>query len=184
MQASIRRQVAAAASAERPIADQRASVRRQAGSVIHGALAGITPAARPLVPPTASCDPMPAHALEPLIHQAAREQELAPELLRAVIAEESGFRPCVVSSKGAVGLMQLMPETAGWLGVANPFDPQENVASGARFLKYLLLRYGGKLDQALAAYNAGPGRVDRAGGIPPIRETRQYLPRILHRLKP
>jgi soluble lytic murein transglycosylase-like protein len=99
-----------------------------------------------------------------------------------VIGQESAFHPCAVSSKGAQGLMQLMPEVASRLGVKDVFDPKQNVAAGAQYLKELLDKYKGDLSKALAAYNAGPTAVDQANGIPDIPETRQYVESILGQL--
>jgi soluble lytic murein transglycosylase-like protein len=103
-----------------------------------------------------------------------------------MIGQESAFRPCAVSAKGAEGLMQLMPETAAELGVADPFDPRQNLDGGARFLKQLLDKYKGDLPQALGAYNAGPKTVDESGGVPDLQETREYVDAILAKagLKP
>ncbi|NIW35918.1 MAG: transglycosylase SLT domain-containing protein, partial [Gemmatimonadetes bacterium] len=111
-----------------------------------------------------------------LIFETARAQRLPPALVKAVIAAESNFDPQAVSPKGAQGLMQLMPATARSLGVRDPMLASENVRGGARYLRRLLDRYG-DLSRALAAYNAGPTAVDRYGGIPPYRETRQYVDR-------
>lgn len=116
------------------------------------------------------------------IRSAAAVHGLEPALLRAVIATESAFDPRAVSSKGAQGLMQLMPATARELGVRNVWDPRENIEAGARHLSRLVGRYG-ELTLALAAYNAGEGAVDRHGGIPPYRETRDYVRRVLDRFK-
>lgn len=117
-----------------------------------------------------------------LIRQAAEEQGLNPGLLHAVIQQESGYRPCVISPKGAMGLMQLMPTTASDFGVVDPMNPRENIAAGSKFLQQLLQRYGGDLVKALSAYNAGPARVDRIGGIPNIVETKQYVNSIMRKL--
>ena len=114
-----------------------------------------------------------------LIDRAARRYELDPSLLKAVIQQESGFDAGARSSAGAMGLMQLMPGTAASLGVTNPRDPEQNVDGGSRLLRQLLDRYGGRLDLALAAYNAGPGAVDKYGGIPPYSETQEYVRNIL-----
>lgn len=114
-----------------------------------------------------------------VVDSAARRNRLDPALLDAVIAQESGFRPDAVSSAGAVGLMQLMPDTARELGVSDPFDAGQNVEGGAKYLRSLLDRYNGRLDLALAAYNAGPGAVDRFGGIPPYAETQRYVASIM-----
>jgi soluble lytic murein transglycosylase-like protein len=122
---------------------------------------------------------MTAQEIDPLVHWAAQREGVQPALLRAVIARESAFRPCAVSSKGAMGLMQLMPGTASDFGVQDPFDPVENVGSGAAFLAQLLRRYGNNPALALGAYNAGPGRVDASGGVPPIPETLRYVSDIL-----
>ncbi len=128
---------------------------------------------------SAPCDPLDDAAVNPLILKAAQAQELQPELVRAVIERESGFRPCAVSPKGAQGLMQLMPATATRFGVDDPFDPAQNVATGAKYLKQLLDRFNGDLSLALSAYNAGPGAVEQAGGIPDFAETREYVKAIL-----
>lgn len=120
----------------------------------------------------------------PLIREVARAQDIAPQLLHAVIAVESGFDAHAVSRKGAMGLMQLMPATARRFNVADPFDPRQNLAGGASYLKWLLGRFGGDLQLALAAYNAGENAVVRAGHqIPPYEETRAYVPRVLRHMR-
>jgi soluble lytic murein transglycosylase-like protein len=114
---------------------------------------------------------------------AARRHGLDPELVQAVVAVESGFRPAVISPKGAQGLMQLMPTTASALGVGDALDPAQNLDGGVRYLGSLLNLYGGDLPRALAAYNAGEGAVARHGGIPPYRETRAYVRKVLKRYR-
>jgi soluble lytic murein transglycosylase-like protein len=128
---------------------------------------------------SADCDPLPEDQLKGLIEEAAGKESVKPDLLRSIIRQESGARPCAVSAKGAQGLMQLMPATAEQFGVADPFDPKQNIQAGAKLIKQLLTRYSGDVSKALAAYNAGPTRVDRADGIPAIRETLHYVSSIL-----
>jgi soluble lytic murein transglycosylase-like protein len=118
-------------------------------------------------------------ALGPLVDASARAAGLDPNLARAVIAVESGFEPRAVSAAGAAGLMQLEPETARAYGVSNVFDPAQNLRGGTAYLRDLLARFGGDVPRALAAYNAGPGAVERFGGIPPYPETRAYVARVL-----
>ena len=110
-----------------------------------------------------------------VILTSARQHRLDPLLVRAVVLTESAGRPRARSPKGAMDLMQLMPATARRFGVANPDDPNQNIDGGARYLRWLLDRYGGDVARALAGYNAGEGAVDRHGGIPPYRETQDYV---------
>ena len=127
----------------------------------------------------------PARLREPdpelnlVIDQHCGSQDLEPKLVRALIQVESAWNPVAVSRAGAMGLMQLMPDTAASLDVADPYDPDQNVRGGTVFLRRMLDRFGGRVDLALAAYNAGPGAVERHGGIPPYAETRSYVQRIL-----
>ena len=113
------------------------------------------------------------------VNSASDRQRLDPDLVNSVIRAESGFNPHAVSPKGALGLMQLMPQTASGLGVPNAFDPQANVEGGTRYLRELLERYNFDLIKALAAYNAGSRRVEQYRGVPPYFETRAYVARII-----
>jgi soluble lytic murein transglycosylase-like protein len=114
-----------------------------------------------------------------LVRDIALRRGLPPELVLAVVAVESGFQPDAVSRKGAQGLMQLMPGTASALGVRDAFDPVQNVDGGTRYLSSLLALYGGDPRRALAAYNAGEGAVRRHGGVPPFKETQDYVRAVL-----
>ena len=118
-----------------------------------------------------------------MIAAAATAQTLDPALIRAIIRQESAFRPCAVSPKGAMGLMQLMPQTAEEFHLADPFNATENVSAGARYLKRLMERFKGDLKLSLAAYNAGPGRVDGdEPSVPNIPETQDYVNKIFRAL--
>src|SRR5512143_596550 len=117
--------------------------------------------------------------LNDVVNSASATYHLDPDLVNSVIHAESNFNPRAVSNKGAQGLMQLMPGTAGKLGVSNPFDAQANVGGGTRYLRELLERYNFDLVKALAAYNAGPLRVEQYRGVPPYRETRAYVAKIV-----
>jgi soluble lytic murein transglycosylase-like protein len=116
--------------------------------------------------------------LDQLVQKTAEKHRVDPRLVRAVIATESNWNATAVSRKGAQGLMQLIPETAQQLGVADAFDPAQNVDGGVRYLSMMLERYNGDVHMALAAYNAGPGAVDRSGGMPRFQETRNYVQKV------
>lgn len=134
------------------------------------------------VMPDVNCEPIPIADVTPILDEAAKREGLDPRLLTAVIQEESGFRPCAISRKGAQGLMQLMPATVEQFGVKDPFEVKQNIDAGAKFLKELLGRYSGNLALALGAYNAGPGNVDAADGVPHNPETMTYVTEILNKL--
>lgn len=190
MEAAADRQRSSVESAMKPALDrQRASIRKQAAVALEIAeddaaafLSIPWPKTATLEMPVALCDPLPKTEVDSLVALNAKRHGLQPNLLREVIRRESGFRPCAVSRAGAQGLMQLMPATADEFRVRDPFDPSENVAAGAKFLRSLLDRYGGDLRLALGAYNAGPGRVDAKGEVPGIPETRDYVKTILKTL--
>ncbi len=120
-----------------------------------------------------------AASLDPLVQRNAAAAGVDPALIRAVIGVESGGNPSATSGVGAAGLMQLMPQTAQALGVANPYDPAQNVRGGATYLRQLLDRFRGEVPAAVAAYNAGPGAVERFGGIPPYAQTQTYVARVM-----
>lgn len=117
------------------------------------------------------------------IRQAALSHRIDPLLIKAIIHTESNFDQFAVSNSGAQGLMQLMPGTAKLMRVMNPFDPAENINGGTRYFRHLLNSYEGDLTLSLAAYNAGPGRVMKNGSLPKIRETREYVSRVMHRYR-
>jgi soluble lytic murein transglycosylase-like protein len=122
---------------------------------------------------------LPAYlAYEDIIEAAALEHEVNPDLIHAVIETESAFNAMAVSPVGAQGLMQLMPELQKELGVDDPFDPEQNIMAGTRYLKRLLNAHDHKVDLALASYNAGPGNVAKYRGIPPFKETKNYVKKI------
>ena len=155
---------------------------RQAKASVAGATAGTASRATQISsisPPAVSAAALAnREKVEVMIREVSTRYRVDPALVRAVIETESNWNSTAVSSKGALGLMQLVPGTARQLGVNNAFDPRQNLDGGVRYLHTLLERYNGDLDKALAAYNAGPGAVDRAGGVPRYRETRAYVQKV------
>jgi soluble lytic murein transglycosylase-like protein len=123
--------------------------------------------------------PAPLSTLDAAVSAASSRNNIDPDLILSMIRAESGFNPNAISPKGAQGLMQLMPQTAAQLGVLNVLDPAANVEGGTRYLRELLERYQNDVLKALAAYNAGPERVEQYRGVPPYRETRVYIARVI-----
>lgn len=139
----------------------------------------VAPPPAPVEPPKAAKPPAPA-SRDPkeLVRDAAVRTGLPPAFVQSVAKVESAFRPDAISPKGAIGVMQLMPQTAKELG-SDPHNLEENIDAGTRLLRELLLKYNGDVVKALAAYNAGAGAVDRFGGLPPYQETRYYVNRVI-----
>ncbi len=129
---------------------------------------------------TATPAPTPTPEISSLVEQTADRLQVDPQLVDAIIKVESQYDPMALSNKGAMGLMQLIPETAQRFGVANPFDPKDNIEGGVSYLRHLLDMFGGDLPRSLAAYNAGEGAVQRSGGIPSYTETRDYVRKVTH----
>jgi len=155
---------------------QRASIERQARA------AGTSIGAPVLGPePSAVCDPIPQPQLSKMIDEASQKHGVDASLVKEIARQESGFKPCAISKTGAQGLMQLMPATQAQFAVEDPFDARESLEAGTKLLKQLLDRYDGDVQKALSAYNAGATRVDQAGGIPDIPETKNYVLSILAR---
>src|ERR1700683_3709106 len=158
--------------------DQSSFVDIPTAEIDHFEAAPDDPTPRPEPRPAASTVDRPFD-LKETVKAASGTYNLDPDLVTSVIRAESGFNVRAVSPKGAQGLMQLMPQTASQLGVRNAFDPQANVEAGTRYLRELLERYDFDLIKALAAYNAGPQRVEQYGGVPPYHETKAYVARIV-----
>jgi soluble lytic murein transglycosylase-like protein len=138
----------------------------------------VPPAKRENLPAKLRNPPHTTPEISQLVEQTASRHQVDPQLVHAIIKVESAYDPLAVSNKGAMGLMQLIPATAQELGVANPFDPQENIEGGVTYLRHLLNVFGGDLNLSLAAYNAGEGAVRRYGGVPYFAETRNYVRRV------
>lgn len=161
---------------------QKQSIRKQSGTISTNTFFTVAWTSAPMVPLSmvADCPALPDSESEPMISAAATRHKLDPALIRAVIRQESGFHPCAVSPKGAMGMMQLMPDTAEHFKLSDPFNAAENIRAGAEFLKELFDRFKGDLKLTLAAYNAGPGKVDgNPASVPDIPETQDYVNQIL-----
>ncbi len=179
----------AAAVMQASLEKQRDSLKKQGDSLRHqpGITEDLVKAGADAIPPIpplvqADCEPLPSDDVENLIVDAAQKHSLKPALIRAVMRQESAFRPCAVSIKGAQGLMQLMPATAGEFHVSDPFDPKQNVDAGAALLKQLLGKYKGDLRLALVAYNAGANRADNSDAQLYPAETQRYVASIFAEL--
>jgi len=190
------RQAASVRRMERSIARQRLALHNQgAGAQTDSFFTTSWVEGQPIVvappptvvasaPPSPGCDTMDSSGPDGAVEKAATDEQVDPAVLRAVIRQESAFNPCAVSSQGAMGLMQLMPATAERFHVSDPFNMEQNVLAGARYLKELLGRFHGDLKLALAAYNAGPERVDGdTPAVPDIPETQNYVAQILKSLE-
>jgi soluble lytic murein transglycosylase len=114
-----------------------------------------------------------------IIRKKSRKYNIEPSIIKAVITAESNWNPRAVSKKGAIGLMQLMPSTARDMQINNPYDPEENIEAGTRYLRFLLDKFEGNLTLALAAYNAGPGKIEKSGGVPPFPETKKFVRKVI-----
>jgi soluble lytic murein transglycosylase-like protein len=178
------RQAESAQKMEAAAARQKAAAQAQTTPVPEDSFfsAGWSGAAM-LPPPLPDCPAMQESETEPLIRASAARYQLNPALVKAVMRQESGSKPCAISEKGAMGLMQIMPETAQSLNTKDPLDPAQNIEAGAHYLKDMLKRFKGDLRLALAAYNAGPEKVDGPKpAVPDIPETRNYVESIANAL--
>lgn len=167
----------ATTAAAQPLSPQFSYTRNELGTV------SISDKGLVAMPGPAAAPSRRGSEFDAIIEDHAQAKGLHPALVRAVIEAESAFNPRAVSRVGAMGLMQLMPGTAKDLGVNDPFDPVENIRGGTTYLRSLLDRFDGDVRLALAAYNAGPGAVERYDGVPPYRETRGYVAKISNRIK-
>ncbi len=189
-------EIAAAAAVAPPgnaIQRQTSSVQRQLGRARQGSDGFFVSSwfsdgpSQPLAPEGVAasqedCEALDSTIAEAFMRESATREGVSLDLVREVVRRESGFVPCAVSPKGAIGMMQLMPDTAASLGVVDPFDPRANIDGGVRLLRRLLDKYNGRPDLALAAYNAGEGAVDKANGVPDYAETREYVSAIMQKV--
>ena len=163
---------------------QRQSIEKQWAAARQQYPPFFVPSQLSAAPAPPDCEPAKQADVKALIEKESAKQKIDPKVVQAVVEAESAYVPCAVSPVGAMGLMQLMPATADELGVSDPYNAEQNVAAGTQYLKLMLDRYGGDLAKALAAYNAGPSRVDAAKGIPPIPETQEYVRKIMGKISP
>jgi soluble lytic murein transglycosylase-like protein len=186
---ALSRQQQSIAIQQQSVQRQRAAIRQQE-SAPSESTAPQPAATAPSYPGTAAapgpfspgCPPVSPMMLQGVVQRAATLYSVTPSLINAVIRQESAGYPCAVSDKGAMGLMQLMPDTAVQMGARDPFDITQNVMAGTRLLGELLQRYKGDLNRVLAAYNAGSAAVDKAGGTPPFPETLNYVRSVLDQI--
>jgi soluble lytic murein transglycosylase-like protein len=161
--------------------EQEASVEKQQTSVRAQRTAAVAQnpsffvSKQPELGPEIARELIPSEEIRDIVDQGAKLSGLDTDLVRAVVRRESAYNPWATSTKGAQGLMQLMPSVQAQFGVTDPYDPKQNVAAGTRLLKQLLDQFDGDLPRALGAYNAGPARVEQWGGVPPFPETMQYV---------
>ena len=188
-QASVARQKRAAQAPASSLERQHSAAARQRAAAARARpdeSSNVTPAtfeawSNGFLPP--ACPSLEWQEARDRFDEEERRNDLPEGLLSAVALQESGLHPCAVSSAGAAGLMQLMPDTAAELGVGDPLDPWQSLQGGGQFLRSLLNRYGGDLRLALGAYNAGPSRVDFFGGVPPFTETQNYVDSVMARMR-